>query len=209
MRNEHMKFDEISAYSDGHKTDAFSAHIKKCAKCSAVLSEIKKTKKFTSSLKNLQIENDLFDAEIMRRIKKRRLFKKRHILPLSAAAAFLLILFSGLVNEDSRKVETDLSVNNSPMLDYAHVTDEVVSSSELKSMLTAGKILSDSDDTLVIESTYSEYRALMKRLSIPEENRDLKSFNAMHLSNDRGEHVKGGTDPNKRVVYSIRVVREK
>ncbi len=209
MRNEHMTFDDISAYSDGHKTDAFSTHLKKCTKCSAVLSEIKKTKKFTSSLKTLQIENDLFDAEILRRIKKRRLFKKRHILPLSAAAAFLVILFSGLVNEDNKKVGTDLSVNNSPMLDFSHVTDEVVSSNELKSMLTAGKIISDSDDTLIIESTYSEYRALMKRLSIPEENRYLKSFNAMHLSNEKGDTVKGGTDPYKRVVYSIKVVREK
>jgi len=49
----------------------------------------------------------------------------------------------------------------------------------------------------------------MKRLSIPEENRYLKSFNAMHLSNDRGVNVKGGTDPYKRVVYSIKVIRKK
>ena len=209
MRNEHMTFDEISAYSDGHKTDDFSSHLKKCAKCSAVFSEIKKTKKFTSSLKTLHVENDLFDAEIMRRINKRRLFKKRHILPLTAAASFLVILFSGIVNEDTGRIETDISVNTNPVLDYSHVTDEVVSSGELKSMLTAGKILSDSDDTLIVESTYSEYRALMKRLRIPEENRYLKSFNAMHLSNSNGDTVKNGTDPYKRVVYSIKVIREK
>ncbi|MBP7901797.1 MAG: hypothetical protein KA015_03155 [Spirochaetes bacterium] len=209
MKNEHMTFDEISAYSDGHKSEDFSAHLKKCVKCSAVLSEINKTKELTSSLKNLKIESDLFDAEIMRRIKKRRLFKKRHILPLSAAAAFLIILFSGLVNEDTGKIETELAVNTSPVLDFSHVTDEVVSSGELKSMLTAGKILSDSEDTLIIESTYSEYRALMKRLRIPEENRYLKSFNAMHLSSSNGDTVKGGTDPYKRVVYSIKVIREK
>ena len=202
MNVKHPAFIKISEYSEGFADSKTADHIAECAECKAVLKKIKATRQYVAAMKNLKIKRKDYNSSLMKRIQGRKRGVFRNIIPFSAAAVFLIIILSGVLNNiDSPKSNSNSGKSDSAF-NFTHTAPQDISTDVIESMVHGGKIIGKNSNSIVIESTYAEYKSLIIRLGIKQDMENETGLKALHEKTSVNSENKN-YNSDDRVRFSI------
>ena len=215
----HIPFQKLSEYVDNEvsaeERGVIEKHVSACELCARELNALKSIIGAGCEIRSAFVfKTDEFVFRTMQRVRKRRVFRfvHRYLMPVSAAAAILIVVGVGFIDAHIEKKRSKalyaVSEEVSPV-DSEDFVGPKMSVREIKSILSknGAKITKSSDEYIDAQVLFADYQRIRTQLGFTE----LPSFigdGTLNLATagDGDALISGGT--RDRNVVNIRIRRK-
>jgi hypothetical protein len=178
--NGHIPFQKLSEYADNELSAQERAdvdtHLSACELCARELAAVKKIIDAGCELRScLVFKTDAFVAKTMDRVRKRRKFRlfHRYVMPVSAAAAILIVAGVGFIDAHIEKKQLRAShavSDNATPVDSEDFVGSRMSVRDIHSVLkrNGAQITTSSDEYVDAEVLFADYQRIRSELGFAE-----------------------------------------